>query len=66
MRVILHAGPDCDSLILQARAAKAAIKKGHPKDGYWTFIGYEDGSEFVVKWNKASVTVWPQSLPSPR
>lgn len=63
MRVILQAGDEGDSLLLQARAAQYALKEGRPKVGDFISLVYDDGSEFVVKWNKESVSVWPQSLP---
>jgi hypothetical protein len=61
MRVILQAADHGDSLVLQARAAKASLDRGRPDNGFHCFR-YEDGSVIAVKWNKSSVTVWPQSL----
>ena len=59
-RIIIDAS---GSLILQVRAAHAAIMDGRPDDGL-SVLSYGLGSEpakvFAVKWNKDSVRVYPQ------
>ena len=47
------------SLVLSVRAARSVHKKDLPV-GTLTFVGFEDGSEFGVKVNKESISVWPQ------
>lgn len=50
-------------LLLQARAAHAAIMGGRPADGL-SVLSYgfsnEPSTVFAVKWNKDSVRVYPQ------
>lgn len=50
-------------LLLQARAAHAAIMAGRPADGL-SVLSYgfsnEPSKVFAVKWNKDSVRVYPQ------
>lgn len=54
---------EAGQLILQAKAATAAIRDGRPADGISVLAyGLENGPDkvFAVKWNKDSVRVYPQ------
>ena len=60
MRYILnHMEKNEVSLVLSVRAASSVHKKDLPV-GTLTFVSFEDGSEFSVKVNKESISVWPQ------
>lgn len=55
-------------LILQVKAAHAAIRDGRPIDGISVLaygLGGGPGKVFAVKWNKGSVRVYPQQKVSP-
>ena len=56
-RIILTPG---DDVMTQGRIAKAAIEAGRPS-GSPAFHLFTVGAKlYAVKWNKASVTVYPQ------
>lgn len=54
---------EAGELLLQTRAAHAAIRDGRPVDGLSVLsygLGNGPDKVFAVKWNKDSVRVYPQ------
>lgn len=50
---------DRDDFILQARAARNALRDGIKEGELWG-LSFEDGSHYAVKMNKNSIRVYPQ------
>ena len=60
-KVILQATSP-ETVYGQAVAARAALESGPPEDGSGFRIYEVGASQFAVKFNQASITVWPQPV----
>jgi len=58
-KVILQE-PEPDTIYQQVVAARRALESGPPDDGSGFRIYEVGASTFAVKFNRSSITVWPQ------
>ena len=63
-KVILQA-TDPETVYAQAVAARRALESGPPDDGTGFRIYEVGASLFAVKFNRSSITVWPQEADLP-